>query len=256
MIIHLAAIVGEPACRKNPKSCYEINTGLVEKINNLRNNTPLIFVSTTSIYGEINIEKICFEDTEAKPTLGYARSKYEAEKIIREKDNYIILRPATAFGVSPRLRLDLLVNEFVFNAVNNKYLEVYNPNFSRTFIHVKDLAKVIVMMIERFSEFKNEIFNIGSSNMNATKKEIIDLIKSKIYFKSKIVSDERDPDKRNFIVNYDKIKKAGFEPRFSLSNGISEMIKKFKGLSPHPSFYNVNYKFNGQRYNYQTKEGI
>lgn len=243
IIVHLAALVGEPACRKNPDLCYEINKVLVKKLNDLRQDTPLIFISTTSIYGKTD-SKICFEDkTEPKPVLNYAKSKYEAEKVIQNKDNYIILRPAIAFGFSPRIRLDTLINELVFRAVKYKYLEIYNPNFTRTFVHVGDLAESIIMMVEKFDEFKNQIFNIGSNDMNMTKEEIANSIKSKIDFKLKTVSGETDFDKRNFIVNYDKIEKTGFKARVSLENGIDEMINKFKDLKDSPLFYNVNYKF-------------
>ena len=228
IIVHLAALVGEPACRKNPDLCYEINKDLVEKLNDLRHGIPLIFISTVSVYGETG-SKICFEDkTKPKSILDYAKSKYEAEKIIRNKDNYIILRPATAFGLSPRMKLDTLINEFVFKAVKYKYLEVYNPNFARTFIHVRDFARAIIMMIEKFNMFKNQIFNIGNNDMNLTKKEIANLIKSKIDFELKIVSGKIDSDKRNFIVNYDKLEKTGFKTEISLEDGIDEIINKFK----------------------------
>jgi len=243
IIVHLAALVGEPVCHKNPDLCYEVNDGVIEKLNNLRKNTRLIFLSTSSVYGETG-SKICFEDkTKPEPRLDYAKSKYRAEKIIRNKDNYIILRPATAFGFSPRLRLDTLINEFVFKAVKYKYLEVYNPNFARTFIHVKDLAKAIIMMIEKFDEFRNQTVNVGSNNMNVTKKQIANLIKSKIDFKLKIVSGRHDSDKRNFIVNYDKVEGKGFKTEVFLSDGLDEMIREFKTLKDNPYFYNINYKF-------------
>ena len=243
IIIHLAALVGEPACRRDSNLCYEINKGLVEKLNNLRQGIPLIFTSTTSVYGETG-SKICFEDkTEPKPILDYTKSKYEAEKIIKNKDNYIILRPATAFGFSPKMRLDTVINEFVFKSIKYKYLEIYNPAFIRTFIHIKDFAKVILIMIKKFDKFRNQILNVGNNDMNTTKKKIADLIKSKINFELKMVSGEIDPDKRNFIINYDKIEKIGFKTTVSLENGIDEMIKKFKDLKDSPSFYNVNYKF-------------
>jgi len=243
IVVHLAALVGEPACRKDPNLCYEINKSLVEKLNDLRQDIPLIFTSTTSVYGKTG-SKICFEDkTEPKPILDYTKSKYEAEKIIKNKDNYIILRPATAFGFSPRMRLDTLVNEFVFKAVKYKYLEICNPTFVRTFIHVKDFAESILIMVEKFDKFRNQIFNVGNNDMNVVKKEIANLIRPKSNFELKMVSGEIDPDKRNFIVNYDKIEKIGFKTKISLENGIDEMIKKFKDFKDSPSFYNVNYKF-------------
>ena len=243
VIVHLAALVGEPMCRKNVELCYEINRDLVGKLNKLRGNIPLVFLSSTSVYGEISNE-ICVEDkTKPMPTMSYAKSKYEAEKIIKTTNNYIILRPATAFGLSPRMRLDILVNEFVFKVVKHKYLEIYNPNFSRTFVHVSDLAGAILLMVERFDNFKNQMFNVGDNNMNVTKKEVADLIKSKIDFELKTVLGENDPDKRNFIVSYDKIQKIGFKTNTSLEVGIDEMIDGFGVIEDGPSFYNVNYKF-------------
>lgn len=242
IIVHLAALVGEPACCKNPELCYEINEKETEKLNHARGARPLIFTSTSSVYGETE-GKVCFEDaTEPKPKLPYVQSKYKAEQIIKEKGNYIILRPATAFGLSSRMRIDLLINEFVFRALKYKYLEAYNPDFKRTFIAVRDLARAILMMAERFDEFKNQTFNAGANEMNMTKREVADLLRSKIDFELKIVPGGNDPDERNFIVNYDKIKKAGFKAEISLRNGIEELIKECKGLENNPSFYNTNFQ--------------
>lgn len=243
LIMHLAALVGEPACGKNPSLTNEINVGVVEKLNQLRGDTPLIFLSTSSVYGEEPSYQRCFEDqTEPLPQLPYAKSKYEAEKIIRDAgDSYIILRPATAFGFSPRLRLDLLPNEFTFKAVKFKYLEIYDPHFMRTFIHVTDLSRGIIMMIENFDKLKGQVFNLGDHNLNVTKKTLVDILRSKIDLEVKFVENTTDLDKRNFIVSYDKIAKRGFKTEVSLEAGLSELIEVFKKIEAHPSFYNVNF---------------
>ncbi len=238
IIVHLAALVGEPACHKNPGLCYEINERETAELNNVRGTIPLIFTSTSSVYGETT-GKVCFEDsTRPKPVLPYARSKYKAEQIIKESGNCIILRPATAFGISPRMRLDLLVNEFVFRALKDRYLELYNPGFTRTFIHVRDFTRAILMMVERFNDFEGQIFNLGANEMNVAKREVADLIRSKVDFELKIVPGDSDSDGRNFIVNYDKIRKAGFNTEISLEDGINELVEGCRDLGDNSQFYN------------------
>ncbi|MDP1689119.1 MAG: NAD(P)-dependent oxidoreductase [bacterium] len=240
LIIHLAALVGEPACRKYRDVCYETNRDAVKIINKLRDDRPLIIASSTSVYGETG-GGLCSEETMPTPTLDYSISKYEAENIVRARNNFIILRPATAFGYSYRPRLDLLINEFVFKAIKEKKLEIYNPNLMRTFVHVKDLARVFLMMAENFYLFKNQIFNVGSENLNLTKAEIGQAIKEHVDYDLKMVQVVDDPDQRNFVVNYDKIKNAGFVMNTSLYLGIKEMVDKFKNLENDPSFYNINF---------------
>lgn len=238
IIVHMAALVGEPACRKNPELCYEINEGETARLNNVRGALPLIFISTSSIYGETT-GRVCFEDsTRPKPVLPYARSKYKAEQIIKESGNCIILRPATAFGISPRMRLDLLINEFVFRALKDKYLELYKPDFARTFIHVRDFTRAILMMVEKFNDFEGQVFNLGANEMNVTKKEVVSLIRSQLEFELKIVPGS-DIDRRNFIVNYDKIRKTGFDIQISLKDGINELIEGCEHLEDNPKFYNT-----------------
>lgn len=237
-IVHLAALVGENVCRDNPGLSYQLNLGLVEKINKVRKDTPTVFMSTTSIYGETD-GRDCSETSEPGPYLPYALNKLGAEKIIIKTNNYIILRPATAFGYSPRTRLDLLPNEFTYKAIHNHFLEVYNPNVQRTFIHVSDLADVITKMISNFDSLKNEIYNVGHNSMNLSKQELAEKIKTKIDYRLKIIDNYNDPDKRNFTVNYDKLINAiGFKPKYDVSLGIDEMIAKFENLKDEPHLHN------------------
>lgn len=240
LVVHLAALVGEPACRKNPKLCYSINRDASEQLNELRGDMPLIFPSSTSIYGE-TAGGTCNEETVPKPALDYAKSKYEAELSFLKKGNCIIFRPATAFGFSFRPRLDLLINDFVFRALKGKSLKVYNPDFVRTFVHVRDFAFAIVFMVERFEQYKDQVFNLGSDKMNLTKRQIADAICSRFDFLLEFIENYTDPDMRNFVVDYSKLKTTGFTPSYSLSFGIDEMIERFSRLESSPSFYNVNF---------------
>lgn len=241
LIVHLASLVGEPACRKDSGLCYSINRDAAEQLNRLRGSTPIIFPSSTSIYGETS-GGVCNEDTAPRPALDYAKSKYEAEKIFLNGGNCIIFRPATAFGDSFRPRLDLLINEFVFRALKEKSIKVYNPDFVRTFVHVRDFAAAIIFMIERFDIYKNEVFNLGFDDLNLTKRQIAEAIHARIDFSLEFVENSTDPDLRNFVVDYSKFKKTGFLPAHSLSDGIDEMIKRFSTLHDSPSFYNVNFR--------------
>lgn len=240
-VVHLAAIVGEPACRKDPELASDINIYLTKKINKRRGNIPLIFFSSTSIYGEIG-GAICDETSNPTPksTTPYSMHKLKAEKIITPTDNWLIFRPATAFGVSPRQRLDILINELTFQAVKEGKIELFNPEFNRTFIHVSDLSQAVIFGLENFDRLKNNIFNIGADNLNITKRQITDILKNKIKFDLTMTDGNSDPDKRDFIIKYDKIKNAGFTPAISLEQGIDEMISHFSNLPAGREYYNTN----------------
>lgn len=224
MVVHLASIVGEKICQKEPQLAKSVNTDLVAQINLARNHLPMIFTSTTSVYGA-NSANICTEETQPKPELAYAISKYEGEKLAEAFGNCIILRPATIFGFAPAINYTMLVNDFVFQAVKQKKLEVYDDSLNRTFIHVKDLANAVLFFIENYKQFKNQIFNVGSDEMNYSKREIAEIIHSLIDFKLDFVAGGSKTDKRNFIVSYAKIKEAGFNTKISLYDGIKDLIK-------------------------------
>ncbi len=240
IIIHLAVLVGEPICRENPGLSYEINTGMVGKINNYRKNIPIISMSSTSVYGETK-GKECDENTEPGAYQPYALNKLGAEKIIREAGEYIILRPATAFGYSPRPRLDLLPNEFTYRSIKDKYIEIYNPDVMRTFIHVYDLAQVIKKMVETYNKNKNKIFNVGSNNLNFSKRQLAETILKKQHYTLKVVEEYNDPDKRNFTVNYTKLLNAiDYQFKYDLDSGIVDLINHYKFIDRHPSYTNCS----------------
>lgn len=224
LIIHLAAIVGEPACRKNPELCYSTNQQGTALLNSLRSpEQKLIFASTGSVYGKV--EGLCGEETALNPVSDYGISKLAAERIITTKNNYVIYRFATAFGLAHSLRLDLLVNDFVWRALKEKTIVVYEANFRRTFIHVRDMAESLIFAVENFDRMKNNVYNVGHESMNFTKEDIAKKIQQKINFHLHFADFGADPDQRNYEVSYAKIRAAGFETKISLEQGIDEMVK-------------------------------
>lgn len=238
-IIHLAALVGEPACKKDPRLCYELNRDSVKLINRLRNkDQKIIFASTGSVYGKIE-DEICIEDSPTNPVSDYAIAKLEAEKFLQETGEYMIYRFATAFGLAPRLRLDLMVNDFVYRALYHKVIIVYEAHFKRTFVHVRDMARSFIHAIENFDNMKNEIYNVGHESLNFSKKDIAEKIKDKTDYILHFADFGTDPDQRNYEVSYEKIRNKGFETVYGLDNGIDELIKGYSMLQIHNPFSNV-----------------
>jgi nucleoside-diphosphate-sugar epimerase len=235
-IIHLAAIVGFPACRANPKLAREVNVKGTLNINDLRGkNQPLIYASTGSVYGAI--EGICTEKTPLNPTSLYGETKAIAEKEVLKKKNAVALRFATGFGNSVAPRFDLLVNDFVFQAVRNKQLIVFDKDFKRTFIHVRDIARSYVFTIENFNKMKNEAFNVGSEKMNFSKEDIALKIKEKVPYQLFFSGTGKDEDCRDYEVSYQKIRNVGFETQISMDDGIGELIRGFKSLPTSKDFF-------------------
>lgn len=234
-IIHLAALVGAPLCSRFPKMAESTNVDGTRIINEVRDpkKQPIIFASTTSLYGHVNGK--CNEDHELNPTSLYGQTKKEAESILQESENYLIYRFATLFGVSPKMRLDLLLNNFVHQAVKNQSLVVYQHNYIRSLMHVRDAANAILFALPIFNKIKNNVYNCGSEKMNLSKGEIVSLIKKQVYFDSIYREFSTDQDNRNYFVEYNKIKSIGFEPRMSINDGIKELIKCYETTN-----FNVN----------------
>ncbi len=230
-ILHLAAIVGAPACKKYPKLAKAVNLGGTKNINGLRSKEqPLIYASTGSNYGKL--DEICTEKSPLNPVSLYGKTKSQAEKEIMDRGNAVILRFATGFGISPRFRYDsLLINDFVYQACKNKQLVVYEADVKRTFIHVWDMAQSYLFTLDNLKKMRDEVYNVGSEKMNYTKREIVLKIKEKIppfflYF-AEIGEDE---DKRDYEVSYEKIRKVGFKTKISLEEGIDELVKAFQNF--------------------------
>lgn len=230
-IIHLAAIVGYPACSKDPELAKTTNidgTKLIVK--NLKPNQKIIFSSTGSCYGAIP-DGYCTEETPISPLSLYGLSKAEGENIIREVDG-VILRLATIFGISQRLRLDLLINDLVFKALKEKQFEVYESHFKRTFLHIKDVARAFIFSIENYERMKGQIYNVGGDSLNYTKMDICNFIKKALPDCRITPSDNgTDADKRDYQVSYEKIRKIGFVPEITVQDGIRELIMFLPYLS-------------------------
>jgi nucleoside-diphosphate-sugar epimerase len=224
IIIHLAAIVGFPACRKDPDLAKTVNVDGTQNLINATNNDQLIiYGSTGSNYGDV--EDICTENTPLNPLSIYGQTKTLAEKMIMENRKAIAWRFATAFGVSPRLRFDLLVNDFTYKAVKEGYLVVYEKHFMRTFIHVSDMGRAFIFGIENQNKMTSNVYNVGSEKMNYSKEQICELIKkqTKAYIHYADVGE--DADKRNYVVSYDKINKLGYDTTITVEDGIEEMAR-------------------------------
>ena len=223
VVFHLAGISGFPACASNPHSAQLINveaTRLLAK--SISKNQMLINASTTSMYGKSG--EPCDENTPLDPVSTYAHTKLEAEKILSGMENVVNLRFATVFGFAPKMRMDLMVNDFTYKAVKERVLVLFDSFAKRTFIHVDDAADCYLFTMENFEKMKGQIFNAGSNKLNYSKADIADLIKKKVDYN--IVNSElSDKDLRHFIVNFDKIEKLGFKPKITVEEGIDELIK-------------------------------
>jgi len=230
-IIHLAAIVGYPACDKYPHEAQEVNYKATSKLSELRNkNQLLIFASTGSNYGHVK-SGMCTEETPLAPLTNYGKTKTKAEEAIAFSPNVIIYRFATAFGLSPRLRLDLLINDLTYQALKTKHLVVYEKDYRRTFIHVRDMAKSLIFALENSSKMIGQIYNVGDESMNIKKEDVVKILLKKLEFILNFTDSGKDADQRNYEVDYSKIKRLGFKTNVSIEAGILEMIKAFKVVS-------------------------
>ncbi len=233
VIFPLAAIVGAPACEKYKFDAISINKESLKKICSYTSKgQKIIYPTTNSGYGATSGEIECDENTPLNPISLYGKLKKEVEEIVMSRENSISFRLATVFGVAPRHRTDLLVNDFVYKAMNDRSLVLFEENFKRNFVHVDDVAEAYLYSIEKFSELKNNIYNLGLSTANLTKKELA--LKIKEYLpNTEIISSEigKDPDKRNYIVSNEKIEKAGFRAKRSLDLGIKELIKYYSFIT-------------------------
>jgi len=230
-IIHLAAVVGEPACRKDPALCDSVNSHGTELINRLRSSDQkIIFASTGCIYGKV--DGVCTENSPFNPLFSdYSMSKRKAERIICNRGNYVIYRFATGFGLSPRPKNDLMINDFVQQVVKNKNLTVYQGSSKRSFIHVRDMAQSLVFALENFEVMKNEAYNVGSEKLNITKREVAQKIKEKFDYHLDFNDFNKDPEQRDYEVSYAKIRERGFETAIDLDRGINEVIQGYLVLN-------------------------
>ena len=228
VIIPLAAIVGMPACKANPELTVAVNYQQVADIVEvLRDDQKLILPNTNSQYG--SSDSIITEESPFNPLSLYAKTKCDAENTMLAKGNGVSLRLATVFGVSPRMRTDLLVNDFVYKSVVDGYLVLFEAHFKRNYIHVQDIARTFQFIIENYEKCKGHAFNVGLSTANLSKLELAEKIKSHI--PSLVIKQDEfkeDFDKRNYIVSNEKLEALGWKPIYDLDYGIKQLISAYK----------------------------
>ena len=229
IIIPLAALVGAPLCEKYKKKTIKTNIKSIQiLLKNIKKYQKIIYPTTNSGYGIGEKNKFCDETSPLRPVSLYGTTKVKAEELINKNGNSICFRLATVFGYSYRMRTDLLVNNFVERAVKTRRLEIFEPNFRRNYIHVKDIVDAFVFAIDNFDKLKNNIYNLGLSSANITKLQLAKTIKKYIKnLKINIIKNRKDPDKRDYFVSNKKIEKHGFKAKVSLDTGIKELIKIF-----------------------------
>ena len=238
VVIPLAALVGFPLCEKDKDLATSINTTQIQNIVDvLSNDQMILYPNTNSGYGTRG-EGMVDETNELTPISHYGRTKCEAEDYIINESNGISFRLATVFGVSSRMRTDLLVNDFVYKLLTDRYITLFEHKFVRNFIHIQDVSRAFEYMIDNYYTFNNEIFNLGLSDENITKKQLVEKIQSHILNTSVNYSDYYvDPDKRDYIVSNEKIEETGWKPIFTLDDGIKELIQSYKMIVPNQSQY-------------------
>ncbi len=226
----MACLTGAPLCAKDPVAAQSIILEAIQMILKFRSKSQMIVYPTTnSGYGVGQKGKYCTEKTPLNPLSLYGQLKVKAEKEILDSGGGITLRLATAFGISPRMRLDLLVNDFTYRAVYDRFVVIFEAHFKRNYIHVRDVAKAFIHSLNHFDKMKNEPYNVGLSNANLSKLELCQEIRKQVpefyFIESKI---GEDPDKRDYIVSNEKIERTGFKPDVSLKEGIAELIKGYQ----------------------------
>jgi nucleoside-diphosphate-sugar epimerase len=229
IVIPLAALVGAPLCTLDPVGATTINHDAISMMIGLLAKDQIVLMPTTnSAYGTGDENNYCTEDSPLRPISQYAIEKVGIEKELMQRENVISFRLATVFGMSPRMRIDLLVNDFTYRAVNDKFIVLFESAFKRNYIHVRDVSRAFQHAINNFSLMKGQIYNVGLSDANVSKRELCERIQKQIpdfIFIEAAVG--KDPDQRNYIVSNAKIEAAGFKTENSLEKGIGELIKGF-----------------------------
>ncbi|OGG92953.1 MAG: hypothetical protein A2527_04250 [Candidatus Lambdaproteobacteria bacterium RIFOXYD2_FULL_50_16] len=229
VVIPLAALVGVPLCNRDQLGTVSTNRDAVILLTKLLSkNQQILMPITNSGYGIGEAGKFCTEETPLKPISTYGKTKVEAEAAVLEFGNAISFRLATVFGMAPRMRIDLLVNDFVYRAFNDRAVVLFESHFKRNYIHVRDIARVFIHGIKNFEKMKGESYNVGLSDANLSKLELCQQIQKHlpnfVFLEAPI---GEDPDKRDYIVSNDKVEKTGYKPKYGLDHGIPELIKGY-----------------------------
>jgi nucleoside-diphosphate-sugar epimerase len=235
IIIPLAAYVGAPICSKDPIGATSVNKDAIKMMLKLLSQDQKILMPTTnSAYGSGDEDNFCTEESELNPISQYAIEKVEIEKELLKHGQAVSFRLATVFGMSLKMRIDLLVNDFTYRAVNDRFVVLFESHFKRNYLHVRDVARAFIHGIDNFDDMKGEIYNVGLSDTNISKKELCERIQ-KYLPEFTFLEEElgKDPDQRNYIVSNEKIEKTGFNTKYSLDDGIMELIKGFEMIKQY-----------------------
>lgn len=229
IIIPLAALVGAPLCAKDPVGASTVNhDAILMMLKNMSKDQRILMPTTNSAYGTGDENNFCTEESPLRPISQYAIEKLEIEMQVMQQPNAISFRLATVFGMSPRMRIDLLVNDFTYRAVYDRFVVLFEAHFKRNYLHVRDVTRVFMHGIDNFDGMKGQIYNVGLSDANVSKMELCMAIKKQIpdfVFPEAAVG--KDPDQRNYIVSNAKIEATGFKPAHSLDMGIADLIKGY-----------------------------
>jgi len=229
IVIPLAALVGAPLCNLDPVGATTTNHDAISMMLKLMSKDQLVLMPTTnSAYGTGDDNNFCTEESELRPISQYAIEKVEIEKQLMNHPNSISFRLATVFGMSPRMRIDLLVNDFTYRAVYDSFVVLLESHFKRNYIHVRDVSRVFRHSLQNIDAMRGEIYNVGLSDANVSKRELCEHIQRRLpefmFLEAPI---GKDPDQRNYVVSNEKIESTGYMPEFSLDRGIQELIKGF-----------------------------
>jgi nucleoside-diphosphate-sugar epimerase len=229
IVIPLAALVGAPLCSKDPAGATTVNHDAIMMMLKLLSKEQIVLMPTTnSAYGTGDENNYCTEESPLRPVSQYAIEKVEIEKVFMQHPNAISFRLATVFGMSPRMRIDLLVNDFTYRAFYDRFVVLFESQFKRNYIHVRDVMRVFLHAINNYDKMKGQIYNVGLSDANVSKKELCQAIQKHlpefIFLEAPV---GKDPDQRNYIVSNAKIEATGFKQMYSLDFGIQELIKGY-----------------------------
>lgn len=230
IIVPLAALVGAPICNRDPVAASSTNKDAIfYMLDKISPEQTIIMPTTNSAYGSGDKDNFCIEESPLNPISLYARDKVEVEKRLMQHKNAISLRLATVFGMSPRMRLDLLVNDFTYRAVHDGFVVLFESHFKRNYIHVRDVSNAFIHCMNNFEKMNGQIYNVGLSNANISKLELCKMIKSLVpKFTFMEAPYGQDPDQRNYIVSNAKIEATGFKPEYYLQDGLVELIKGYE----------------------------
>ena len=229
IVIPLAALVGAPMCSQDPVGATTVNHDAIALMLKLLSRQQWVLMPTTnSAYGTGDTNNFCTEESPLNPISLYAKEKVGIEKELLQRDNAISFRLATVFGMSPRMRIDLLVNDFTYRAVHDRFVVLFESSFKRNYVHVRDVSRVFQHAIANFDKMKGQIYNVGLSDANVSKKELCERIQKQVQdFVFLDAPVGKDPDQRNYVVSNAKVEATGFKPMYSLDMGINDLIKGY-----------------------------